>query len=287
MIRGILVALDGSPSSNAAAAVAIRLAARHKAGIEALGTLDTDFIQRPQAVPAGAMAYKRGLDLKLIKDARQRVEAVLEDFADRARSAGVRCTTRQVERAPRAAIEAAATSSDMVVVGQTALISADGEIAPMSMAVEQLLRNSVRPVLVVPDRHKVGEPGRELSPIVVAFDGSIVSSRALHLFALLGLGKGRAVHVLTQNDGSTSNAEATAEQACSLLRSHGHRRVRAVGLGDREAGKPAESILGTAKSVDASLIVMGAYGHRGMQEMFGSCTRSVLTGLQTPLFMYH
>lgn len=287
MIRRILVALDGSPSSNAACAVALRLAGRYKAGIHALGILDADFIQRPQPVPAGAMSYKRALDLKLLTDAAQRVAAVLDDFAGQARKAAVDHVCEHVEGDPRSAIEVAANACDMIVVGKTSLYSAVGEISSMPIVIEKLLRNSVRPLLVVPDRQAVGDTGRELSPVVVAFDGSVVSSRALHLFALLGLGRGRQVNVLTQNDGSTKNAEAAATQACEFLRAHGLRRVRAIGLGDQEAGKPAESILGTAKSIDASMIVMGAYGHRGMQEMFGSCTRSVLSGLQTPLFMYH
>lgn len=286
-MRSILVAVDGSPSSNAAASVAIRLAARHKARLRAVGVLDTDFIQRPEPVPAGAMSYKHSLDLSLLKEAGQRLEAVLDDFAAQARAAGVQFDTKTVEGEPRAAIEEAAATCDLVVIGRTSLYSPDGEISSLSLCLEQLLRNSVRPFLVVPDLQVVGEAGRELAPIVVAFDGSVVSSRAIHLFALLGLGRGRQIHVISQNDGSTPRAELAAEQACSLLRAHGLKRVRAVGLGDREAGKPAETILGTTKSVGASMIVMGAYGHRGVQEIFGSCTKSVLAGLRAPLFMYH
>ena len=287
MVRVILVAVDGSPSSNAAAAVTIRLAAKHKAFVHALGVLDTDHIQRLESMPAGAMSYKNSPDLKLLQDARQSIEVTLDDFSGKAREAGIQFSARLVEGEPRASIELAATSCDLIVVGRTSLYSADAEILSLPLCVEQLLRNSVRPVLVVPDIHAVGEPGRGQAPVVVAFDGSVVSSRAMHLFALLELGRGRQVHVLTQNDSSTKNAEVTAEQACDLLRKHGLKRVRAISLGHREAGKPAESILGTAKSLDASLIVMGAYGHRGIQEIFGSCTKSVLSGLQTPLLMYH
>lgn len=287
MMRSILVALNGSPSSNAAPSVALRLAARHKARLHAVGILDTDFIQRPEPVPAGAMSYKHSLDLSLLKDAGQRLGAVLEDFSSRARAAGVQFDTKAVEGESRAAIEDAASACDLVVVGKTSLYSADGEISSLPLCLEQLLRKSVRPMLVVPDLQVIGEPGRELAPIVVAFDGSVVSSRAIHLFALLGLGRGRQIHVISQNDGSTARAQLAAEQAYTLLRAHGLKRVRAVGLGDREAGKPAETILGTTKSVDASMIVMGGYGHRGVQEIFGSCTKSVLAGLRAPLFMYH
>lgn len=287
MMRAILVALDGSPSSNAAAAVAISLASRYRARLDALGILHTDFIQRLQPVLGDPKAYKSALDLSLHKGAAQRLDAVLDDFASTARAAGVRFSARKIEGPPYAAIENAAESCDLIVVGKTSLYSPDGEISSLPLCLEQLLRNGVRPILLVPGLDAVGAPGRELAPIVVAFDGSAVSSRATHLFALLGLGRGRQVHVVTQNDGSTAHAEAVATRACLLLQAHGLKRVRATGFGDREAGKPAETILGTAKSTDASMIVMGAYGHRGVREVFGSCTRSVLSGLRTPIFMYH
>jgi hypothetical protein len=63
--------------------------------------------------------------------------------------------------------------------------------------------------------------------------------------------------------------------------------THAIGLGDREAGTPAEAILGAAKALRPGMIVMGAYGHRGIQEIFGSCTREVLNACATPLFLHH
>jgi nucleotide-binding universal stress UspA family protein len=32
---------------------------------------------------------------------------------------------------------------------------------------------------------------------------------------------------------------------------------------------------------------MGAYGHRGIREIFGSCTREVLTACSQVLFLHH
>ncbi|WP_259663856.1 universal stress protein [Rhizobium bangladeshense] len=63
--------------------------------------------------------------------------------------------------------------------------------------------------------------------------------------------------------------------------------TRAIGLGDREAGTPAETILGLAKSLDVEVIVMGAYGHHGNRETFGSTTREVLNASPTLFFLHH
>lgn len=287
MATTILVPVDGSHASNAAAAVALRLAVRHKAAVHALGMFDTAGILDPAARPTSSVVYDQALDLKSFVDPGQRVDAVLKDFASRARAVGVPFSGVEVHGAPLPSIVSAATSCDLIVVGKTSLCSVDGELSHMPLCIELLLRTSVRPTLVVPDLKVVGEAGREQAPIVVAFDGSVVSSRALHLFALLGLGRDRQVHVLTQDDGSTKRAEAIAEDGCALLRAHGLNPVRAIALGNREAGTPAETILGVVKSVDASMIVMGAYGHRGIKEVFGSCTQGVLSGLQTALLVYH
>jgi nucleotide-binding universal stress UspA family protein len=82
-------------------------------------------------------------------------------------------------------------------------------------------------------------------------------------------------------------ATEPASQACQLLARHGASEARAIGLGDREAGTPSETILGLAKSIDAAMIVMGAYGHRGIREIFGSTTREVLNACPTVLFLHH
>ncbi|AZN96620.1 universal stress protein [Mesorhizobium sp. M9A.F.Ca.ET.002.03.1.2] len=123
--------------------------------------------------------------------------------------------------------------------------------------------------------------------MLVAFDGSAAASRTLHMLALLGIAAEREVHILTQNNRSEQQAAVEAERACALLRRHGVVRVKGVGLGDRQAGTPAEAILGTAKVLGAGMIVMGAYGHSGIREIFGSCTRAVLTEARQPLFLYH
>ena len=96
------------------------------------------------------------------------------------------------------------------------------------------------------------------APVLVAFDGSPASSRTVHMFALLGLAAGRAVHVVTLDRSSARRAEETASRACALLRRHGAAETHAIGLGDREAGTPAETILGTAKALRPDMIVMGA-----------------------------
>ena len=256
--------------------------------MDGLGIVNSAWIQRPEAVPIGGMAYKTALDMQELKGASERIEAVLEDFRKEAEKMGVSSfDIRKVDGNPLEVIKVEAASHDLIVVGRHSMFDVDGEICELPLCVDRIIRGEPRPVLLVPDEALGSGQGSSQAPVLVAFDGSPASSRTVHMFALLGLAAGRAVHVVTLDQSSARRAEETASRACALLRRHGAAETHAIGLGDREAGTPAETILGTAKALRPDMIVMGAYGHRGIQEIFGSCTREVLNACPTALFLYH
>ena len=62
MLRSILVALDGSPWSEAATTLALDWAARFEARLIGLGVLDEPSIDRGEPVPMGAYAYTKHRD---------------------------------------------------------------------------------------------------------------------------------------------------------------------------------------------------------------------------------
>lgn len=287
MLKSVLVALDGSSSSIAGASFALRLASRLHANVEGLGLVNSDWIQRPQPVPIGGLAYKRALDLKLLNSADERIDAVLNAFGSDARRASITFSTKRIDADALSSIGTESIEHDLVVVGRNSLFDAEGELDRIPLCVDRIVRSGLRPVVVVPDADKGGRVENDAAPLLVAFDGSAAASRTLHMLALLGIAAERDVHILTQNNRSERQAAAEAERACALLRRHGVARVKGVGLGDMEAGTPAESILGTAKVLGAGMIAMGAYGHSGIREIFGSCTRAVLTEARLPLFLHH
>jgi nucleotide-binding universal stress UspA family protein len=163
------------------------------------------------------------------------------------------------------------------------MIDVDGELCAVPLCVDRIIREEPRPVLLVPEDWAEHDASAA-APVVIAFDESPASSRTLHMFALLGLAEGRTVHVITLDPASMWQAEATATRACSLLRHHGAADAHAVG---RDAGTPQDAILEVARGLGAGMIVMGAYGTRGIREIFGSCTRAVLHAAPVPLFLHH
>jgi nucleotide-binding universal stress UspA family protein len=288
MLKSILVALDGSASSLRAGQLALGLAHRHKAYVKGLGIVNSVWIQRPEPVPIGGTAIKREHDLRALQTATERVEAVLQSFRKEARDENV--ATLDVDKAdgnPLDVIEVAATAYDLVVIGRNSLFDVGGEVYEVALCVDRIIRREPRPILLVPPSTN-GNGGSDItSPVLVAFDGSPAASRTLHMFALLGLGRNQAVHVLSIDNDSEKAAVETAVRACALLERHGVTQTHPIGLGSSEAGRPAEAILGTAKALQAGMIVMGAYGHSGIREIFGSCTREVLNNCTKVLFLHH
>lgn len=287
MLRSILIALDGSESSTRASEVALQLASQHGAHVEGLGIVNSGWIQRPEPVPIGGIAIKAALDLSRLGTARERVDRVLQEFKAQVAKAGISShDIRAAEGNPLQLVAREATAHDLVALGRKSIFDVEGELYDLPVCVERIIREEPRPILLVPsEANESGVAGSQRS-ILVAFDGSPAASRALHMFALLGLAQDRAVHIVTVADEADAATE-TAGRACELLARHGASQTRAIGLGDQEAGTPSETILGLAKSIGVEMIVMGAYGRRGIREIFGSTTRDVLNACPTVLFLHH
>jgi nucleotide-binding universal stress UspA family protein len=118
---------------------------------------------------------------------------------------------------------------------------------------------------------------------LVAWNGSPESSHALRL-ALPLLTQAKAVDVLTVTE--EAGADFPATQACEYLGYHGIRpELHEHRSGERSI---AQCILDCAAALDASYIVMGAYGHSRLREaVLGGVTRTMLRDGKRPLLLGH
>ncbi len=144
---------------------------------------------------------------------------------------------------------------------------------------EGLLMESGRPVLAVPVSGLKALPKN----VLVAWDGSLPSTRAMHS-ALPLLKAADAVFVTTV--GEVDFGMPSAESAASYLASHGVRaEARTV---DWPKNPIAERILNQAEATDSDLIVMGGYSHaRLFETLLGGTTRHMLAHADRALFLAH
>jgi nucleotide-binding universal stress UspA family protein len=92
------------------------------------------------------------------------------------------------------------------------------------------------------------------------------------------------VHVVCV-DPDQEHADRCVERAVAFLHSH-HTVAQAYARATEAA--PADVLLEHVHQVQASLLVVGAYGRSTLREFFaGSVTRTMLRVSPVPLFFYH
>lgn len=167
-------------------------------------------------------------------------------------------------------------AADLVIVPQPA------GSAPASDDVRGLVIESGRPVLIVPPQWDGRPAGGD---ILLAFDGSREAVRAT-FDAIPFLQRATLVHIVWVDPvlpDDQDSSRAGDEIAKSLTR-HG------VACETVEAHAQNESVgdelLTRAQDYGSDLIVMGAFGHRGLREMvFGSVTDHLLKQPGLPVLM--
>ena len=278
MYQRILLCSDGSPAANVATDYAIWFARKLRARLRILYITDIRVLEGPLLADIsgalGAQPYAALLpQLKQLQ--REKAETIFADAASRGRKAGVDCDTSYVTGTLVPAVLDHERDADLVVLGQR------GEHARwlgnmLGSSVEHMIRASIKPCLVTPEEF------RETSHILVAYDGSAESNKALRASLELAANLRVQFTVATvcqpEDEAEASRflqqAQEQARQqklAAEVQLLHGHAETEILRLCDR---------------INADLIVMGAYGHTRIRELIlGSTTSHVLRKATVPVLL--
>jgi carbon storage regulator CsrA len=279
MIRSILIGIDNSASGIAAQDLGVRWAERFDARLTAITIVDGHGALLPaELAPVGASHH--AVDVTRIADNRPVPDTgywhIEKKFDQRCHEAGVALERIGDVGSPHVQICVEAQNHDIVLLGQRSRFVFGRERDP-GQAVGRIIQSCPRPVVVVPQASYGGES------VVVAYDGTLQASRALWAFVASGLGDGAEVHVVTVGD--SQDATRCAQRAITFLQSH---RIAATPQIVVTSLPPAESILKKVRTLDAGILVIGAYGQSVVREFFlGSVTRTVLEECRVPVFCFH
>jgi nucleotide-binding universal stress UspA family protein len=284
-LRTILVPLttgiDPTPSLDAALAVARRTGAHVGALFARPDATSVVGLMGEAAVDAGTIvaAFERGTR-EAAAAARGGFEAWRErnglprEIVER-RLDSVFASWREEEGDVERIVTRRGRLGDLLVVR----LAGPGE-AGAATVLDAAVFGSGRPVLLAPERL----PDDLFRHVVVAWNGSLEATRAVAGSMVL-LREAERVSVFA----APSREEADAEPGADLveaLRWHGitaHRLGPAAGA--RAVG---EALLHEAAGAGATMIVMGAYTHSRVREMFlGGVTRHVLAHATVPVIMAH
>jgi nucleotide-binding universal stress UspA family protein len=273
MIRSILLPLADGPLSKSAVDHALWLAKKDGCRIQAVAVIDIKAFEIPVlGTPDGFMpsvvtppiAETQTLLQEMNAQARER----LDKFAAECGSRGIACATDTRTGLPGEIIAREAMAHDLVVMargGYTRSAAPEEKLDPL---VHQVIRGSIRPVLVAGPKFTAAETLN----LLVAFDGSVHAGKALAIAAELGSRPGVNCTVVTIAALEDVGAETLAP-AVAYLQHHGVMPRKQVIVG----AKPSEVICDLVCKSGVDILIMGAFGHRPMREMlFGSTTEKVL-----------
>ena len=280
--KDLLVHLDGSRQSAQRLDYAIAWAARDRAHLTGLYTLDLvpTLAELARAYPGRVEHFETYARVRTAElDRAKEVEA---QFRDALRRSDLQGEWRFVEGLPAETVALHARYVDLTIIGQI-----DPEHPPADTTAripEEVLFTSGRPVLIVPYAGKFATLGQHA---VIGWKPTRETARALG-DALPALAQSAKVTVVTVNPERGSDAEAgipAADIALHLAR-HGIRAEATMTIADDIA--TADALLNYVADCSADLLVMGGYGHaRAREAIFGGVTRQILQHMTVPVLMAH
>jgi nucleotide-binding universal stress UspA family protein len=282
MIRSILLPLAEGPLAANARDFALWLARKEGSRVHALALIDLKAFEIPVlGTPDGFMPSVVTPPLQesqsLLDEMTGLAKNRLDEFSRECASKDVSCSTDIRTGIPAEMIARAAVAHDIVVMSRTGYNRVMDKEAKIDAVVPQVVRSSIRPVLVAGLRTRE----REVRNILVAFDGSVHAGRALLVAAELGARPGVQCTLVTIASSEEPGNETLAP-AEAFLYHHGVTPHKKVVIG----AKPSEVICDVAAAIEADILVMGAYGHSPVREMlFGSTTERVLMHCGTTVIL--
>ncbi|MDO8875465.1 MAG: universal stress protein, partial [Pseudolabrys sp.] len=255
MLKRLLILLGETPSSVSARAYAFRLARQTQAEVAGFAGIDLSSIETRMPGGIGASSYKAKLEEQLTKQAEDARRRLHDAYEAECRSHKFPFEWLSFTGDPIEALYLATEVRDLVVTGHDTAFRG-GVHEQYSETLAKLLSLTPRPVIVCPDEIPASDE------IMVAYDGSVAAMRAVQMFALLGIGRGKRISV-TSIDAAQELAVRRATAAAAYLRSHDYDvETNPIASGVH----PSEVLNIEVASRKIGTLVMGAHGHRGLRE---------------------
>lgn len=163
--------------------------------------------------------------------------------------------------------------SRLLIIGRNARPKPDAR-AGLGKHLEWVVRSATRPVLLVTEAFR--EPKR----VLFAFDGSSVTRKGVDMLAASPLLRGLQLQLLTAGGSGTADSRSL-DAAVSTLSASGIEASASV-----RPGSPKEVIAGALAEGGIDMLVMGAYSHSPLRNLFfGSKTTEMLKATCVPTLL--
>lgn len=153
----------------------------------------------------------------------------------------------------------------LLVIGRFGQSHQNQKNSGVGHKVEGVIRSLEKPILVI------SESFQPPQKIMVAFDASDASMKAVHYLATTGLVKGIDVHLVTVG-ALAASLHPRLEEARKVLTESGHQLHQVI-----LEGEVVDTLVNYRKSEGVDLTVMGAFSHHWLRNLLmGSMTSQIL-----------
>jgi nucleotide-binding universal stress UspA family protein len=279
MTTHVLVPLDGSDKDERALTAASAMAELTESELHLIHVLN----------PPIATLSHRARTMGVLDAARERqtdMERSLHEWTDRLTANTGRRVTAEVAEGHDVAqvlVERSA-GRDVALVVMATRASAGLSRALLGSVADRVMRESPRPVLLVPPRADVTGPYKiAMRRVLVPLDGSPIALAAVD--QLLELDQGRALeYVLLEVVPPLKHASQSLQPVADRLRARGISKVR---LRVVENAKPATGIQHVAHEEEADVIAMTTRGLSGAKRfVLGSVAEEVVRESDVPVLLF-
>lgn len=277
-LRNLIVLADDSSGCVARIETALVMAKKFDAYLTGVYAQGTEYIQ-DQVLGELPDDIRKTVQTRMLEAADQGAQRAAELFHEQVERAGRadKSAWRQIHGQPNYVAAVVSRYADLVIAGQSPPKAAEEKIVDPG----EVVSTSGRPMFIVPQDFK---PKGYTGHAILGWNGSREAARAIS-DAMMILGPESKVTVAFMGP-SSEMPESFGFDIGEHLQRHGV-RVAQVEL-ERQTGDCGIDLVTYAKSVDADLIVMGAYSQsRLREEVFGGATRTVLKNMTTPIFLSH
>ncbi len=279
-IKRILVPLDPSLYADAATRTACQIAKKHGSEIGGVAVLDSIEITSC-IVPEIGPYYPSMIDA--VQKKKDHAGHILEDcmnrFADTCEKEGVKHFETEWEGLPSKKLLESSIFYDLVVIGLETFFHFEtkGKNGGQGRCLSELLDRTITPVLAVPAK------GLEKSErVLIAFDGSLSSARALQDFSRFAQPFDFDITVYVGGE-KKREADFLLSNAEAFLGAHGHSKVKL-----QHEPEPIGSYLEQDDIKSFDLVVAGIHSKRIIKDFFvGSFTKKLIEMKTKPLFLSH
>ena len=273
MIRRILVALSGTPFTKVAVRRAIELAQRHGAELTGVTIVDPKRIANVGPVPIGGQAAAAELVEHRVEVTAEHVDEAIALFESGCKGAGLTGVLDREEGEVLQRLAGLWRYHDLMIFGLRGLFDY-GVVYNPDDTLARIVTRGISPIIAVSDEF------REIRRVLIAYSGSVVSSKAMKRFAQMRPWVDVEVKVASFGF-KPEQAGPLLDGARTYLESHGYAPET-----ENLPGDPREGLIQHATDWNADIIVMGAASRNRLAKLIlGETALGTVCHANTPLFL--